>query len=556
MRPSDHPTSGSPRPAAPRRRRRLLAVASVLLVSMSYFVAGTGASQAALPPTPAGWTPIFTEDFNGTSLSGSWRVIEGTQYAPGSPSQFGTGEIERSSASAVRVGGGNMTITATGSGTTLGSWTAARVETNRQDFRPPPGGKLRVEGSLRLPKAPNGQSAGYWPAFWMLGGPYRGNWWNWPMVGEFDIMENVNGANRIWSTVHCGTSPGGPCNEKSGVGNGGPVGCQGSACTDGFHRYGIDWNDGDKSATFYLDGRQTWRVQRGGNIPANIWDQAFGSHGFFIILNIAMGGEMPCNTLGCITPSTGSGGQYVADYVAVYTGPANAPPPPVGPPGGTQPPPPPPPPPPACTTNFALNRPTSASSIESGAQAAAFAVDGNLGTRWSSAHSDNHWWQVDLGQSRAITSVRINWEAAYSSSYNIQTSPDGGSWTTRYTSQIGMGGQEHVAVSATARYVRFNGFTRATPYGHSFWEFEVCGGGTTTPPPPPPGPQPPAPPPPPGPQPPPPPPPPGGGTWAPGVFYPTGAIVTYGGQSYQCRQAHTSQVTWEPPNVLALWLPI
>lgn len=47
-----------------------------------------------------------------------------------------------------------------------------------------------------------------------------------------------------------------------------------------------------------------------------------------------------------------------------------------------------------------------------------------------------------------------------------------------------------------------------------------------------------------------------GGTWRPGVAYSVGATVTYGGRSYRCRQAHTSQVGWEPASTLALWLPI
>jgi hypothetical protein len=46
----------------------------------------------------------------------------------------------------------------------------------------------------------------------------------------------------------------------------------------------------------------------------------------------------------------------------------------------------------------------------------------------------------------------------------------------------------------------------------------------------------------------------GGGTWAPNTFYAIGATVTYGGASYRCQQAHTSQVGWEPPNVPALWV--
>jgi len=47
-----------------------------------------------------------------------------------------------------------------------------------------------------------------------------------------------------------------------------------------------------------------------------------------------------------------------------------------------------------------------------------------------------------------------------------------------------------------------------------------------------------------------------GGTWAAGTFYAVGARVTYGGRTYQCRQAHTALPGWEPPNTLALWLPL
>jgi predicted carbohydrate-binding protein with CBM5 and CBM33 domain len=47
--------------------------------------------------------------------------------------------------------------------------------------------------------------------------------------------------------------------------------------------------------------------------------------------------------------------------------------------------------------------------------------------------------------------------------------------------------------------------------------------------------------------------PPAGGTWAAGTTYAVGAVVTYGGASYRCRQAHTAIAGWEPPNVPALW---
>src|SRR6266550_146724 len=41
--------------------------------------------------------------------------------------------------------------------------------------------------------------------------------------------------------------------------------------------------------------------------------------------------------------------------------------------------------------------------------------------------------------------------------------------------------------------------------------------------------------------------------WAPNTAYSVGQLVTYGGATYKCIQAHTSQVGWEPPNVPALW---
>jgi chitinase len=46
---------------------------------------------------------------------------------------------------------------------------------------------------------------------------------------------------------------------------------------------------------------------------------------------------------------------------------------------------------------------------------------------------------------------------------------------------------------------------------------------------------------------------PGSTTWVPNHAYKIGDVVTYQGVSYRCIQAHTSLVTWEPPNVPALW---
>jgi len=88
----------------------------------------------------------------------------------------------------------------------------------------PAGGKLEVTASIQQPSG----GLGYWPAFWMLG-PGQ-----WPENGEIDIMEDVNSLSELAGTVHCGTFPGGACNEPNGVGSGlrSCGGCQG-----GFHTY-------------------------------------------------------------------------------------------------------------------------------------------------------------------------------------------------------------------------------------------------------------------------------------------------------------------------------
>jgi len=127
------------------------------------------------------------------------------------------------------------------------------------------------------------------------------------------------------------------------------------------------------------------------------------------------------------------------------------------------------------TANLALNRPATASSLESSAYPAAAAVDGNTGTRWSSAFSDPQWLQVDLGSVRSVCKVVLNWEAAYGKQYQIQVSNDATTWTTIYNQTSGAGGTETLNVSGSGRYVRMYGTQRGTPYGYSLWEFQVFG---------------------------------------------------------------------------------
>jgi beta-glucanase (GH16 family) len=138
----------------------------------------------------------------------------------------------------------------------------------------------------------------------------------------------------------------------------------------------------------------------------------------------------------------------------------------------------------AADTLLSQGKPVTASSAENAGTAAGNAVDGNTGTRWSSAFSDPQWIQVDLGATFTISQVVLQWEAAYATAYQLQTSSNGTTWTTVYSTTTSTGGTQTLAVSGSGRYVRMNGTARATQYGYSLWEFQVygvtTGGGCTT----------------------------------------------------------------------------
>lgn len=306
-------------PISRTAKRRLAAGAAALLAlaPLSY------SAQASVPPPETGWTQVWADDFNGNAgtlpSSSNWIFDIGHSY-PGGPANWGTGEIAAHTNNPANVsvdGGGNLRITPLRDG--AGNWTSARIETQRSDFRPPSGGVLRIEGRIQMPNVTGNAALGYWPAFWALGSPFRGNYWNWPGIGEFDIMENVNGINSVWGVLHCGVAPGGPCNEFNGLGA--SRACPGSTCQSGFHTYRFEW---DQSVTpnqlrWYVDGQQFHSVSQG-QLPADTWNQ-MTAHGYFIILNVAMGGAFPDGVAGFATPTSATtpGRPMLVDYVAVWS---------------------------------------------------------------------------------------------------------------------------------------------------------------------------------------------------------------------------------------------
>ncbi|GIH08008.1 hypothetical protein Rhe02_60750 [Rhizocola hellebori] len=119
--------------------------------------------------------------------------------------------------------------------------------------------------------------------------------------------------------------------------------------------------------------------------------------------------------------------------------------------------------------------PATASSTENGSLVAANAFDGNNSTRWSSAFADPQWIQVDLGAAHSVNRIVLNWQTAYGRAFQLQTSANGTTWTTIYSTTTSTGGLQDLAVTGSGRYVRMYGTVRATGYGYSLLEFQVYG---------------------------------------------------------------------------------
>ncbi|GEL94603.1 discoidin domain-containing protein [Cellulomonas composti] len=130
----------------------------------------------------------------------------------------------------------------------------------------------------------------------------------------------------------------------------------------------------------------------------------------------------------------------------------------------------PPPAPGTCSFNTAVGTTATASSGN-----AQNAIDNNLGTRWESAANNDEWFQIDLRRAIDICGFNITWEGAYADAYTVQVSSDKQTWTTVQNVTAGTGGTEKLRLDTdtTARYVRWNGVTRHTNYGYSFFEFKV-----------------------------------------------------------------------------------
>jgi beta-glucanase (GH16 family) len=270
-----------------------------LLLSLLVIVPST-ISFCQSPPSPAtgaAWKLTWSDEFNGPDGSAvdrsKWVLETGGNGWGNQELEYYTDRTENAS-----LHDGNLVIRAlsekyTGPDGVTRNYTSARLKTQGK-FSQAYG---RFESRLKIP---SGQ--GLWPAFWMLGADF--DQIGWPACGEIDIMENIGKEPAIiHGSIH-------------GPGYIGGTGIEAhytlpakQRFADDFHVFAIEW-DSD-SISFYVDQALYVRRTRAGLQPG--WKWVFDKP-YFLILNVAVGGDWPGNPDSTtVFPQT-----MLVDYVRVY----------------------------------------------------------------------------------------------------------------------------------------------------------------------------------------------------------------------------------------------
>jgi beta-glucanase (GH16 family) len=252
---------------------------------------GSDDGDGAQPVDRPGWRLTWQDEFD--SAAGSAPESSRWRHDVGGGG-FGNGQLEfntEGNRNAVHDGQGNLVITARQENFQGNEYTSARITTNGT-FSQAYG---RFEARMRLP---SGQ--GIWPAFWMLGTDIGDV--GWPQCGEIDIMENIGRERaRMYGTLH---GPGYSGGESIGATYDLP---SGQTFDAGFHTFAVEWEE--NVVRWYVDDN-LYQTRTPPDVPGEwVYD-----HEFFIILNLAIGGNFPGYPDGTATfPQT-----LVVDYVRVY----------------------------------------------------------------------------------------------------------------------------------------------------------------------------------------------------------------------------------------------
>jgi hypothetical protein len=228
---------------------------------------GGGAGVFASCPD-ATWNLVWGDDFEGASGA----AVDESKWAYDSGPNWFNGELQNYTTGADNAsldGNGNLVIEARQEAREGREYTSARLKTEgKQTFT-----YGRFEGRMKMP-----YGQGLWPALWMLGGT------SWPNDGEIDIMEHLGREPSIaHGTIH-------------GPGYSGADGPSASFTlpdsgkfADDFHIFAVEWEP--DTIRWYIDGEH-YATKTPADIDGNRW---VFDHPFFIILNLAVGGEWPGN---------------------------------------------------------------------------------------------------------------------------------------------------------------------------------------------------------------------------------------------------------------------
>jgi beta-glucanase (GH16 family) len=265
---------------------------------------GTGGSVDGGATLP-GWVLTWSDEFNGPDNS----AVDSTKWVYDTGGNgWGNNELEyytSGTANAV-VQAGNLVITATTTGASAFTcsypsngpcgYTSARIRTQGK-FTQEYG---RFEARIQIP-----EGQGLWPAFWMLGADISNSATNWPKCGEIDIMENIGKEPSInHGSLHLPAA--GTANDDELTGMYTLPG--GAKLGDGFHTYAVEWSA--SAIKFYLDDN-LYETQTPSTATGRDWEF---NQPFFIILNVAVGGNFP----GAPSPSTTFPQTMKVDWVRVY----------------------------------------------------------------------------------------------------------------------------------------------------------------------------------------------------------------------------------------------
>jgi beta-glucanase (GH16 family) len=257
-------------------------------------------SRAATPETAAQdssqWKLTWSDEFSGPNNS----LPDGSKWSIEVGGHWFNNELQAytNRPQNIHVENGNLVITATkeqytGADGVSRSYTSARINT-RGKFAQKYG---RFEARIMLP-----QGQGMWPAFWLLGDDTGTV--GWPKCGEIDIMENVGSRMSIaLGTIHGPGYSGG-----HGIGANYTLPNQ-QKFSDDFHVFAVEWEPA--TIRFYVDG-SLYETRTPADLPAGTkWVL---DHPFFIILNLAVGGNLP----GSPDATTQFPQSMLVDYVRVY----------------------------------------------------------------------------------------------------------------------------------------------------------------------------------------------------------------------------------------------